>query len=135
MNRVIGVWPNTTNLLIAYLGDRTGLPVYSRRPAEGWASAAPCIWVDRLPGPPSDGYSKTYTFDIEVMHTDLDELNSLIQMLEVYLFTLPSESDTTAYVDDVQATAEFADMPADDAGLERAVTTIDVTVRPQPLTQ
>lgn len=135
MNQVIGVWPNTTNLLIAYLSNRTGLPVYSKRPADGWAAVAPCIWVDRLPGPPSDGYSKTYTFDIEVMHTDVGELNSLIQDLEVYLFTLPSESDTTAYVDDVQATAEFADLPSDDVDLERAVTTIDVTVRPQPLPQ
>lgn len=132
MSKVIGVWPNTTNLLIAYLSDRTGLPVYSRRPAEGWMAVAPCIWVDRLPGPPSDGFSKTYTFDVEAMHTDLDELNSLVQMLEVYMFTLPSESDTRAQVDDVQCTAEFADVPADEVELERQVASFDITVRPQP---
>lgn len=129
---MIGLWPNTTRLLVAYLGDRTGLPVYSRRPAEGWSAVAPCIFVDRLPGPPSDGYSKTYTFDIELIHTDLDELNSLVQWLEVYLFTLPSESDTTAYVDDVAETASFADVPADELTLERMVGTFDITVRPQP---
>ncbi|MGO2360014.1 MAG: hypothetical protein ACTH6N_02685 [Brachybacterium tyrofermentans] len=132
MSQVIGVWPNTTRLLIAYLTDRTGLPVYSRRPEDGWMSAAPCIWVDRLPGPPSDGYSKTYTFDIEAMHTDPDDLGSLVQMLEVYLFTLPSESDTRHQVDDVQCTAEFADVPADDIDLERSVGSFDITVRPQP---
>lgn len=135
MTKIIGAWPNTTRLLIAYLSDRTGLPVYSRRPDDGWQSVAPCIWVDRLPGPPSDGFSKTYTFDVEAFHNDLDELNSLVQMLEVYMFTLPSESDTTAHVDDVQCTAEFADVPADDVDLERQVGTFDITVRPHPLPQ
>lgn len=130
--KVIGRWPNTTRLLVAYLTDRSGLPVYSRRPAEGWQAVAPCIWVDRLPGPPSDGFSKTYTFDIEAMHTDLDALDSLVQDLEVWLFTLPSESDTRHQVDDVQCTAEFADVPADDVDLGRVVATFDVTVRPQP---
>lgn len=131
MTGVIGVWPNTTRLLVAYLGDRTGLPVYSRRPEDGWQAVAPCIFVDRLPGPPSDGFSKTYTFDVEAITTDAAELGSLVQMLEVYLFTLPSESDTTAYVDDVECTAEFADVPIDELDLERSVGTFDLTVRPQ----
>lgn len=132
MTQVIGFWPNTSRLLIHYLGDRTGLPVYSLRPAEGWQAVAPCIFVDRLPGPPSDGFSKTYTFDVEVMHTDLDALDGIVQFVEVYMFTLPSEKDTTAHVDDVQCTAEFAGVPADELDLERAVATFDITVRPQP---
>lgn len=132
MTGVIGVWPNTTRLLVAYLGDRTGLPVYSRRPEDGWQSAAPCIFVDRLPGPPSDGFSKTYTFDVELIHTDLDELSSLVQFVEVYMFTLPSEQDTGVHVDDVDCTAEFADIPAEELGLERMVATFDLTVRPHP---
>lgn len=129
---VIGRWPNTTRLLIAYLSSRTGLPVYSRRPADGWSAHLPCIFVDRLPGPPSDGWSKTYTFDVELMTADLERLGSLVQDVEVFMFTLPSEQDTTAHVDDVQCTAEFADLPYGDLEFERAVATFDITVRPHP---
>ncbi|UYG15765.1 hypothetical protein BRM3_08915 [Brachybacterium huguangmaarense] len=130
--KVIGVWPNTSRLLVKYLTDRTGLDVFSRRPADGWGPHVPCIFVDRLPGPPSDGFSKTYSFDIEAMAGTVADLGSLVQDLEVFMFTLPSESDTTAYVDDVQCTAEFAEFPLGDVAIERAVATFDITVRPQP---
>ena len=133
MTKVIGVWPNVRNLLIRYLGDRTGLPVYSARPEDGWQVNLPCILVDRLPGPPSTEFERTYSFDIEAYAADLDELDELVTMLEVYLFTLPSESDTRAHVDDVQAVAQFAEVPYGETGIERARTTIDVTVRPQTL--
>lgn len=131
MSGVIGVWPNTSRLLVRYLSGRTGLDVFARRPADGWEKHLPCIFVDRLPGPPSTGYSKTYTFDVEVMTADVAALGPLVQDLEVLMWTLPSESDTTAYVDDVQCTAEFAEFPLGDA-IERAVATFDITVRPQP---
>lgn len=134
MTGVIGVWPNTSRLLVKYLTSRTGLRVFTRRPVDGWEPHLPCLFVDRLPGPPSDGYSKTYSFDIEVMTDDVAALGSLVQDLEVFMFTLTSESDTTAYVDDVQCTAEFAEFPLGDLAIERAVATFDITVRPQPAT-
>ncbi|MDO5663569.1 MAG: hypothetical protein Q4G40_12800, partial [Brachybacterium sp.] len=128
MNQLIGVWPNVTRLLVAYLTDRTGYPVFTRRPGDGWKPNLPCFFLDRQPAPPSDGYTKIYTFDVEFMSTDLDEANAGASEIEILMFTLPSESDTTAHVDDVEEVMGVFDPPHDDPEILRMVGTYNIAV-------
>lgn len=138
MTSIIGRWPNTRRILQQYLtsrmqGREPAVPVYTQRPPEGWAASAPCIFLLRLPGPPSrPGYDKTYTFDVQVVHTSLPAVDELARDVEILLETMPTEADSGPFIDDLTFTAEFGDLPLGDVqDVFRLAATVDITVRPQ----
>lgn len=124
-------WPRADKVLRGYLDSRADCEVYTKVPEDAVA-AAPFIRIQRLPGPPAGGIPhKVFTFDVEVFAFDYGELWELVRDVELWLDSMPTEQDAGAYVDDVEVTAEFGDVPYGGAAIERAISTVDLTFRPQ----